>query len=747
MARLNEVPAPPAESIEALKRRFIRQNREIARVNSTQSQRIRNLETEISRLVAENISLREQAIAARAEAERWRGANNVNREILEMKERMESKVNELSLLIVEMSQLPERAADKARRRSGIAKSGNSTDQDWQNRQSMREAIATDRELYDGRLPVIQEDKLYPRRTLESADILAIRHEEALQQASESPELGPPPVAHFDVAEPVAFDSSSAVEQPDDDLTQLPPTLEKRRKRRTSSLLQDMPTEPVSEPPVPEEPASRPAQELVLPLLKSGAKRKLDITELDEQEQQHSNENDCFVFQRKQLIWNNPATAKKASRFTRAPGREADTTAETATSSPQKALAAGRKILAPKSTNSPAKRRVQVSEKIGEIEDSQYMGEKQSTNTSPQKSHRPLELPIRDIDLDPPEANDLNGLPPKTPAGLGSDLLSPTSTEPSVRPQHSQEAAVLNSVEDVLNGSIGRGSRRARAAVNYAEPNLRDKMRRPGKELVPAVDGLLKSKEHGSTARSRTSSTDRAASEGLKGPDASDSAIKVKQENMAIVQQERWKDLAMSNPERKEEPASPLRDKERKETRNRERIEAGDERRQSKSKGDRQYGDELEKAVSRLAIFDPPDSSPVDTAKDEAKAVPAATSKRKASTTATSRRHSTHPTSSSSLNSTAGEQTRTSRRSDSTSGQKASLPRPGSAASLRPQSVDNVNDADNKSLKRSQSVSSNLSAPRAITAETTKAEHGAAMRNAVTGDRNDRVANRRRSMMV
>ncbi|EHY60622.1 Shugoshin [Exophiala dermatitidis] len=748
MARLNEVPAPPAESIEALKRRFIRQNREIARVNSTQSQRIRNLETEISRLVAENISLREQAIAAQAEAERWRGANDVNREILEMKERMESKVSELSLLIVEMSQLPERAADKARRRSGIAKSRNSMDQDWQNRQSMREAIATDRELYDGRLPVIQEDKLYPRRTLESAEILAIRHEEALQQASESPELGPPPVAHFDVAEPIAFDSSSAVEQPDDDLTQLPPTLEKRRKRRTSSLLQDMPTEPVSESPVPEEPASEPVQEPVVPLLKSGAKRKLDITELDEPEQQHSNENDCFVFQRKQLIWSNPATAKKASRFTRAPGREADTTAETATSSPQKALAAGRKILAPKSTNSPTKRRVQVAEKIGEVKDSQYVGEKQSTNTSPQKSHRPLELPIRDIVLDPPEANDLNGLPPKTPAGLGSDLLSPTSTEPSARPtHHSQEAAILNSVEDVLNGSIGRGSRRARAAVNYAEPNLRDKMRRPGKELVPAVDGLVKNKELGSTARSRASSTDRATSEGLKGPDASDSAIKIKRDNIAAAQQERWKDLPLSIPERKEEPASPLRDKERKETRDREQIEAAGDRRQNKSKGDRRYGEELENAVSRLTIFDPPDSSPVETSKDEAKAVPAATSRRKASATGTARRHSTQPTSSSSLNPTPGEQTRTSRRSDSSSGQKASLPRPSSAASLRPQSVDNVKDADNKYLKRSQSVSSNLSAPSATTAERTKAEHGATMGNAVTSDRNDRVANRRRSMMV
>ena len=38
------------------------------------------------------------------------------------------------------------------------------------------------------------------------------------------------------------------------------------------------------------------------------------------------------------------------------------------------------------------------------------------------------------------------------------------------------------------GETSRGSRRARSAVSYAEPNLRDKMRRPTKELFDAVSG-------------------------------------------------------------------------------------------------------------------------------------------------------------------------------------------------------------------------------------------------------------------
>ncbi|EXJ82532.1 hypothetical protein A1O3_06345 [Capronia epimyces CBS 606.96] len=738
MARLNDAPAPPPESIDALKRRFIRQNREIARVNSTQSQRIRNLETEISRLVAENISLREQAIAAQAEAGRWRNANNVNREILDMKDRMERKVNELSLLIAEMGQLPEKAAEKGRRKSGMRDPRNSTDQGWLNRQSVREAIASDREPYDGRLPVIQEDKLYPRRTLETAEVMAIRDEEALQQASESPELGPPPVAHFDVAEPIAFGSSGAVDYDNsEDSMPLPAASEKRRKRRTSSLLQDMPTEPVSEPSLPAEAGPQ--------LLKSGAKRKLDLTELEEQVPLPPGENDDFVFQRRQAIWNNPASIKKASRFTRAPGRENEKPTETDGSSPQKSTGGARKILAPKSTNSPTKRRVQVSEKFGNLKDDRDGEQKQSVNASPRKRRVQPEFEVPGIVLDANEAVEPHSLPPKTPSAQEADILSPISTEPSARPtHHSQEAAVLNSVEDVLNGSIGRGSRRARAAVSYAEPNLRDKMRRPGKELVGAVEGLAKNKDNPPSAHARGSSIDRAPSEALSGIDTKDVVIKVKQEKDTSEQRERWNELAMPVSSKKEEPTSPLRDKERKEIR-RDKEHPNIEANPLKQINRRQrYSNELEKAVDQMKIFDPPTASPIEepkspnAARDYTKTASAATSKRKVSGSAIGRRHSTQPTSASSLNSAAGDDKRASRTSESTSNLKGQLPRPSSATSLRQHPV---NDIEDKHLKRSQSVSSKLRATRAETDEPDSA------RSVSSSARNERITNRRQSMMV
>jgi len=53
-----------------------------------------------------------------------------------------------------------------------------------------------------RMPRISEDKYYPRRTLEPQEVRALRLSD---QSNESPELGPPPVAHFEYEDPIKFD--------------------------------------------------------------------------------------------------------------------------------------------------------------------------------------------------------------------------------------------------------------------------------------------------------------------------------------------------------------------------------------------------------------------------------------------------------------------------------------------------------------------------------------------------------------
>lgn len=76
--------------------------------------------------------------------------------------------------------------------------------------------------------------------------------------------------------------------------------------------------------------------------------------------------------------------------------------------------------------------------------------------------------------------------PETPAAL--DLFSPQSSQPSTARVESRDTPPPPDLEP--EGQ--RPSRRARASVSYAEPSLRDKMRRPTKELVDAVSGEGKS---------------------------------------------------------------------------------------------------------------------------------------------------------------------------------------------------------------------------------------------------------------
>jgi Shugoshin C terminus len=81
--------------------------------------------------------------------------------------------------------------------------------------------------------------------------------------------------------------------------------------------------------------------------------------------------------------------------------------------------------------------------------------------------------------------------PETPCP--PDLLSPVSSQPSTARPISRDTPPP---PDLGHSSVtadgltlaARATRRPRASVNYAEPNLRDKMRRPTKELVDAVTG-------------------------------------------------------------------------------------------------------------------------------------------------------------------------------------------------------------------------------------------------------------------
>ena len=159
-------------------------------------------------------------------------------------------------------------------------------------------------------------------------------------------------------------------------------------------------------------------------------------------------------------------------------------------------------------------------------------------------------------------------PPETPAPLQLDLLSPVTSEPSaVRPESRDTPPPpdLNpgaSNSDVFN-TAGRISRRARGSVSYAEPNLRDKMRRPTKDLVDAVGA----DERGQRAASAKPDGSKSESEDANGTEMNQviRTVIIKKED-ALSESSKWKSLASietskSQQERaKAEASSPLGNK-------------------------------------------------------------------------------------------------------------------------------------------------------------------------------------------
>ena len=146
-----------------MKRRFVRQNRELARINSNQSVRIRNLENEISRLLSENIALRERLIKLQHEIDKSPGQAAFD-SVGMLRNNLEAKVAELSNILKELGNVQIEPRRVSRRRSVQQTSPKrSPDQKiWKNALTLSEVTG----VMDGRLPPIAEDKSYPRRTLE-----------------------------------------------------------------------------------------------------------------------------------------------------------------------------------------------------------------------------------------------------------------------------------------------------------------------------------------------------------------------------------------------------------------------------------------------------------------------------------------------------------------------------------------------------------------------------------------------------
>lgn len=631
-------------------------------------------------------------------------------------------------LVTELGALPEKAKRRSsqhqRRKSKLINVATSPEQkDWKNGESIGGVVAKERQLQEGRLPVIVEGKHYPRKTLESLEISHLL--ESNEAASESPELGPPPVAHFDVAEPIEFEPTPMLvecatqtvdcyQDHEDDVKPLPETLERRRRRRASALLEDMSTPNVAVTEV-----SNAAEQNIS--LKSGAKRKLDGRGHGHHEEDDISGLDDFAYERKTIAAETPQVRCRGTRFRKS--GTASVPSSVGTKDPAPKLEPGtRKVLAPKSTNSPSKYKMAGhSDKTVPAEDEPRKG----TKDQEQLEHKEPKAPPADSSghINPPEVKDLvipqepNGVahPPKTPSDLG--FLSPASTEPSTRAGPQKEIALTAAVEDVLGGADGRTSRRGRGTVSYVEPSLRAKMRRPTKELVAAVGEQTK----GSNGQQQESNTRARSQERQVSHDASvimmrTVAVKCEKSTDGFTE---WKDL----PEAKEEPTSPLVDKGCKSSRMESPSNAG--LKAPKSRGSNANAQQLEAALESLRIFDGPESSP----KDSPDTVEVACRK-------TSRRHSSNPDS---LKRVDQEFGRPAARPDRPQARNTTTrlndppPRPISAASLR---TDSLGREEKMGLKRSASVTTLKSLAGM------KRAHGDVVPSAAVAGKTERAAARR-----
>lgn len=119
----------------------------------------------MSRLLAENVSLREQIIKFHYEVEK-NTSQSIQENVDSVKAKLEAKLAELGGLVKELGEV-QRSANKGRKQR--RKSANQTSpkrspdqRNWKNALSLSEATGG----ADGRLPPIVEDKYYPRRTME-----------------------------------------------------------------------------------------------------------------------------------------------------------------------------------------------------------------------------------------------------------------------------------------------------------------------------------------------------------------------------------------------------------------------------------------------------------------------------------------------------------------------------------------------------------------------------------------------------
>lgn len=512
MARLNEPPVS-TDSLETLRKKLLRQNRDLAKSNNIRALRIRELENDCACMLSENLELRGRILELEKELE-----DNDSRRIadhaLAIKAKLESQLTEWGALLAGLGLEPPVKRHSPRpRKSTKPRLSFSSARPSPSQRRLRDIA---REIEE--LGHISETKSYPRQSMNPEQILALRseaHADDMADASQSPELGPPPVSQFIETEdedPVKIDSPSPsrsapspVYVQESPRTKLAPpetftspqtakmlprstSPEKKRTEEITKLQQPklMEAKPLAARPIdikPEETSMEPPA-TEYQQIKIGSKRKLaardDMVTIRSQRNNDENENPRISHEKR------PIREKAGDRTLKdISGIKKD--------SREKASATGtRKPLSAKSTNDDMTSPKKISKTVNTDEIAAAkadLARPKTTQDRPKSRSRslaPITIePVQSLEPTAPEVVDVQ-------CGLATPC-----TEPSLLSLHSPDTTVSKDTgrggtppPGDVNASRepARPSRRNRTAVSYAEPNLRDKMRRPTKEMLDAVAG-------------------------------------------------------------------------------------------------------------------------------------------------------------------------------------------------------------------------------------------------------------------
>ncbi|KAK4061292.1 hypothetical protein Trihar35433_9619 [Trichoderma harzianum] len=468
MARLNEIPVP-TETLETLRKKMLRQNRELAKTNNIRALRIRELENECACMLSENLELRSRILELEKQVDDSE-SRRIADHAMAIKAKLESQLTEWGSLIAELGLEPpaKRHSPMIKRRSknplGFSASRPSPSQ-----RRLRE-IAKDVE----ELGVISENRSNSRRSMNHEQILALRSEADV----ESPELGPPPMSKYIEEDPVKIDSptrSKPVESSKKTKGLEPPIALASSK---SDQVDDGEEQIAQKRDRVNKPKNTVDAAPILPV-KAGSKRKFGAQDDSENNQPQKATNEKSIGK----ILVDKTEGRSGRGFVKMRKTSQLDISENV-----------RRPLAVKSTNddiqSPRKIPKSKPSVVDEIATAKLNAAKSRAtfDRQKQKAKNPLPAEAEALPIFTIEPQGSSGATVDLAAPIReSALFSPGSLAVDISPEGSRGDTPPPS-HISSNGETSRPSRRNRTTISYTEPNLKGKMRRPTKELFDAVTG-------------------------------------------------------------------------------------------------------------------------------------------------------------------------------------------------------------------------------------------------------------------